>query len=55
MPVTAWFLHSMCDIDFDEPVGSNARRQQEAAAEIWLYFIRATEGMSILPKNLTFY
>jgi len=31
VPAMAWFLHSVCNINFDEPVGSNARRLQEAS------------------------
>ena len=39
-----WQLHSMFEMVFAHPVESNMRVEEQAAAQSWLYFVRATEG-----------
>lgn len=44
--LTTALFEDLMTIEFSAPVGSNLRREEEAVARTWLYFLRATEGYS---------
>jgi hypothetical protein len=37
-------FEDLMTLEFSAPSASNLRKEQEAAARSWLYFLRATEG-----------